>query len=82
MKKIGIAIAYGDADPYSLRAKSADVLFLVETKGVSIFDSYTAAYFLINTLLAEILQLRGDKVKQKYEKLESYSKVFDIFVNS
>ncbi len=78
-KKIGGKIIVIADSPISPSAKSADVLLLVKTKGVSIFDSYTAVYFLINSLLAEVIQCCGDKVKQKYEKLEEYYKQFDIF---
>jgi DNA-binding MurR/RpiR family transcriptional regulator len=77
----GKVIAIADS-PISPSAKSADVLFLVATKGVSIFDSYTAVYFFINSLLAEVIQCSGDIVRQKYEKLEEYYKQFDIFYGS
>lgn len=63
-------------------ADLADILFIIKTKGVSIFDSYTAGYFLINALVAGVTQQYGDKVKQKYEKLEAYYKRFDIFFRS
>lgn len=78
-KKTGGKIIVIADSPISPSAKSADILLLVKTKGVSIFDSYTAAYFLINTILAEIIQRSGDYVRQKYEKLEEYYKEFDIF---
>ncbi len=81
-RKIGGKIIVFADSPISPSAKSADLLLLVKTKGVSIFDSYTAVYFLINALLAEVVQCRGDKIKRKYEKLEEYYKQFDIFYGS
>lgn len=65
--------------PISPCVGSADAMFQVKTKGASIFDSYTAVYFLINALLAEVTLRYGKKVKQKYEKLEEYYKLFDVF---
>ncbi len=81
-RKTGGKIIVISDSPISPSSKSADVLLLVKTKGVSIFDSYTAAYFLINTLLAEVIQKSGDNVRQRYEKLEEYYKEFDIFSGS
>jgi DNA-binding MurR/RpiR family transcriptional regulator len=78
-KKIGGKIIMIADSPISPGVKSADVLFLVNTEGVSILDSYTAVYFLINALLAEVIQCSGDKVRQRYEKLEEFYKQFNLF---
>lgn len=57
----------------------ADVLFIVESKGISIFDSYTAGFTLINSLLAKVTQCSGDYVRERYETLEKYYSQFEIF---
>jgi len=78
-KAVGGKIAVIGDSPISPSAKLADIFFLVESKGVSIFDSYTAGFTLINSLLAVITQRTGDNVRQRYETLEKLYSHFDIF---
>ena len=78
-RTIGCKVVVIADSPISPSAKFADIVFLVETKGISIFDSYTAGFTLINSLVAEITQCSGDYVRQKYEKLEKYYSQFEIF---
>lgn len=60
-------------------AKLADLVFLVNTKGISVFDSYTAAVALINFLFAGIIEKSGNALKTKYEHLEKLYQSFEIF---
>lgn len=74
----GKVVVIGDS-PISFSAKLADIFFLVESKGVSVFDSYTAGFTLINSLLAIITQHNGETVRKRYESLEKLYSHFDIF---
>jgi DNA-binding MurR/RpiR family transcriptional regulator len=71
-------VAIGDS-PISPSAKLAEVLFLVESKGAGIFDSYTAGFTLINALMAAVTRRSGEYVRQRYETLERYYSRFEIF---
>ena len=74
----GYIIVVGDS-PLSPCAKLAQVMFLVESKGLTIFDSYTAGFSLINALLAVVTQRVGNYVRERYETLESHYRLFGIF---
>ncbi len=74
----GKIIVIGDS-VLSPSSKLADLQFVVESKGVSIFDSYTAGFALINSLLARLTQSMGDYVRERYERLEEYYRQFEIF---
>jgi len=78
-RETGASVIVISDSPVSPCSELADVLLLVKTRGVSIFDSYTATYFLVNALLAEVTENVGDRVKQKYEKLEKLYKRFESF---
>lgn len=71
-------VVIGDS-PISPSAKLADILFLIESKGLSLFDSYTAGFTLINALLVQISRLSGDYVLQRYENLERSYRRFEVF---
>jgi len=57
----------------------ATLLFLIETRGVPIFDSYTAGFALINGLISEITKRPREIMKWKYERLEKFYKQYEIF---
>jgi DNA-binding MurR/RpiR family transcriptional regulator len=78
-KEVGGRIVVIGDSPISPSIKLADALFLVESKGVSLFDSYTAGFTLINSLLAAVTQRRGEYVRRRYEALEDYYSRFEIF---
>jgi DNA-binding MurR/RpiR family transcriptional regulator len=78
-RRIGGKIVLIGDSVLSPSSKLADLQFVVESKGVSIFDSYTAGVALINSLLARLTQSRGDYVRERYERLEEYYRQFDIF---
>lgn len=80
-KDVGGKVAVIGDSPISPSAKLADALFVVETNGVSIFDSYTSCLTLINALLTLITRRSGDYVRQRYENLERLYRQFDIFSN-
>jgi DNA-binding MurR/RpiR family transcriptional regulator len=65
--------------PISPIARIATLVFIIGTRGVSIFDSYTAGFTLINALMAEIIEHAGDQIKERYEELEMIYKHFEIF---
>ena len=58
----------------------ADVTFIVSTRGVSAFDSYTAGSGLINALLAEYVRLAADSLQARYAIQKKLLRHFDIFV--
>ena len=58
----------------------ADVTFIVATRGVSAFDSYTAGTARINALLAEYFRLAADSLQARYAIQEKLLRHFDIFV--
>ncbi len=73
-------VVIGDS-PISPSIGYADISFLVETKGVSIFDSYTPGMTLINALVAEVAQKSGDYVIAHHEKLEECYRKLELFTN-
>ncbi len=58
---------------------AADLALVLSTRGVSLFDSYTAGMALINYLLAEYVAARGDVVSGKYERLEENYREFEVW---
>jgi DNA-binding MurR/RpiR family transcriptional regulator len=60
-------------------AKHADLIFLTNTEGVSVFDSYTAAVTLINFLFAVIIDTSDAALKTKFEHIEKLYKSFEVF---
>jgi DNA-binding MurR/RpiR family transcriptional regulator len=59
--------------------KSATVKFVVVTQGPAVFDSYTAAFSLINALLAKFVKASGTAVTERFAELERVSKYLDIY---
>jgi DNA-binding MurR/RpiR family transcriptional regulator len=74
----GTIVVIGDS-AMSPSSKYADLMFVVESRGISIFDSYTAGFALIHSLLAGLVQSSGGSVRQRYERLEEYYRTFGIF---
>ncbi len=58
----------------------ADCLFLVNTSGLSAFDSYTAGISLINALLTIMVERKEAALAAKYDRLELLYKRFDTFI--
>jgi DNA-binding MurR/RpiR family transcriptional regulator len=79
-KSVGAKVVVFTDSPLAPTAKLATLLFLVETRGVSIFDSYTAGFALINGLISEITKQSRGLVKERYERLEKSYSQFEIFL--
>lgn len=75
----GSIVVIGDS-PISPCTKLSDIAFVVENQGASIFDSYTAGFTLINSLIAELIaRIPRASIRDRYHKLEKYYRHFDIF---
>lgn len=60
-------------------AQQADLTFLIETKSVSPFDSYTAGISLINSLLGELSKIKVEFFSSKYKDIEQFYKELELF---
>jgi DNA-binding MurR/RpiR family transcriptional regulator len=60
-------------------AHLADMVFKVETRSVSAFDSYTSAVSLINALIAEVVKHFGETARRRYERMEQVYRHFDVW---
>jgi len=79
-KKLGGTIVVIGDSPISPCTKLSDISFVVENQGTSIFDSYTAGFTLINSLMAVLIaQAPRESIRERYETLEQYYKHFEIF---
>ena len=78
-KSAGGKVVVISDSPISPSARLADILFIIESNGVSLFDSYTAGFSLINALLVQVSRLSGDYVRQRYENLERSYRRFEVF---
>jgi DNA-binding MurR/RpiR family transcriptional regulator len=74
----GKVIVFADS-PIAPAANLADCLFLINTSGPSVFNSYTAGMTLINTLLFIMVEMHGRDLEEKQARLDSLYKQFDIF---
>ncbi len=78
-KKCGAAIVVISDTRFSATALLADYLFLIPSKGATIFDSYTGAIAFTNALMAFVVRAHGDIFKSRYHRLEEIYKEFNIF---
>lgn len=53
--------------------------FIVETESLSLFDSHTAAVTLINAILLDIIDQNPDVTKDRSERVEFLSNIFDLY---
>ncbi|MBI5581408.1 MAG: MurR/RpiR family transcriptional regulator [Deltaproteobacteria bacterium] len=60
-------------------AQLADLVFKVETRSVSAFDSYTSAVSLINALIAGLVKHFGENARKRYERMEQVYRHFDVW---
>lgn len=74
----GKVIVFADS-PIAPAANLADCLFLINTSGPSVFNSYTAGMTLINILLFKMVEMHGSDLEEKQARLDSLYKEFDIF---
>jgi DNA-binding MurR/RpiR family transcriptional regulator len=74
----GKVIVFADS-PIAPAANLADCLFLINTSGPSVFNSYTAGMTLINILLFKMVEMHGRDLEEKQARLDSLYKEFDIF---
>jgi DNA-binding MurR/RpiR family transcriptional regulator len=65
--------------PLAPLARVATLKFIVATRGVSWFDSYTAGVSLINALLAEYVRSAGAAARKRYTVRERLFRHFEIF---
>jgi len=78
-KNIGAkVVVFGDS-PIVPTGNYADCLFLVNTTGLSAFDSYTAALSLMNALFSIMIERHSSALESKYDRLEDLYKRFDVF---
>lgn len=74
----GKVIVFADS-PIAPAANLADCLFLINTSGPSVFNSYTAGMTLINILLFKMVEMHGRDLEEKQARLDALYKEFDIF---
>ena len=74
----GKVIVFADS-PIAPAANLADCIFLINTSGPSVFDSYTAGMTLINILQCIMVETHGSELEEKHARLESLYKQFDVF---
>jgi DNA-binding MurR/RpiR family transcriptional regulator len=74
----GNVIVFADS-PIAPAASLADCLFLINTSGPSVFDSYTAGMTLINVLLSKMVEMHSGDLEGKQARLDSLYKQFDVF---
>ncbi len=74
----GEVIVFTDS-PIAPSARFAKSVFIVETKGASAFDSYTAGLTLINALMAQVIKQATHIVAEKHAKLEAVYKHFGVY---
>lgn len=74
----GEVIVFTDS-PISPSARFAKSVFIVETKGASAFDSYTAVLTLINALMAQLIKQSTNIVAEKHARLEALFKHFEVY---
>ena len=74
----GKVIVFADS-PIAPAASLADCLFLINTSGPSIFDSYTAGMTLINALLFKMVKMHRRDLEEKQARLDSLYRQFDVF---
>jgi len=65
--------------PMAPVAQLAGVVFKVETRSVSAFDSYTSAVSLINALIAEVVKHYGEAARKRYERMEQVYRHFEVW---
>jgi len=65
--------------PLAPSAKYADILFILSTRGISIFDSYTAGLILLNALVAQLIEQTKKVTKKRQGDFEELYKHFGIF---
>jgi len=59
----------------------ADLKFIVATRGVSWFDSYTAGVSLVNAVLTEYVRSVGASARERYAVRERLFRHFEIFTS-
>jgi len=64
---------------FSPLVEVADYKLIVRTDAITIFDSYTSSFALMNAILAECLRLLGSKVENRLEAMEKTFKKLDIY---
>lgn len=74
----GKVIVFADS-PIAPAASLADCLFLINTSGPSVFDSYTAGMTLINALLFKMVKMHRSDLEEKQARLDSLYRQFDVF---
>ena len=74
----GKVIVFADS-PIAPAASLADCLFLINTSGPSVFDSYTAGMTLINVLLFKMVKMHRSDLEVKQARLDSLYTQFDVF---
>jgi DNA-binding MurR/RpiR family transcriptional regulator len=77
--EVGAPVALFTDSPLAPLARFAEVKFIVATRGVTWFDSYTAGVSLVNGLLAEYIRLAGESARDRYAVQERLFHHFEIF---
>lgn len=77
--EVGAPVALFTDSPLAPLARFAEVKFIVATRGVTWFDSYTAGVSLVNGLLAEYIRLAGESARDRYAVQERLFQHFEIF---
>ncbi len=72
-------VVFGDS-PIVPTGTLADCLFLVNTTGLSAFDSYTSGVTLINALFSMMVKRHSLALETKYDRLEALYQRFDVFL--
>ncbi len=78
-RRIGGNVVVFTDSPLSPNAQNADMVFLIDTKNPSMFDSYTAGFTLINLIIAELAETLPAEIREKYSRLEQIYSDLDIF---
>jgi len=72
-------VVFGDS-PIVPTGNWAECLFLVNTTGLTAFDSYTAGISLLNALFSVMVKRHALALESKYDRLEALYKRFDVFI--
>ena len=65
--------------PLAPSARYAKTLFILSTRGISIFDSYAAGLILLNALVAQLIKETQTMTRKRQGDFEELYKHFGIF---
>ena len=74
----GAVYSFTDS-PLSPSAKYADLLFTINTRGISIFDSYTAGITLLNIIVTQLINDSEETTRRRQGEFENLYQHFGIF---